>query len=253
MSRDLESGDSGNSVDQPASDASERAEAEWLLARETNPAAPAPSPQAAAEYVELEHMLATLPDPRSDHSWHDEVLKKALASPDEVKGEMLRPTPAARRAWWKRSATRWGGGAAAAAAAAAAAIVVVGLRAEKRTSREESEVAVAPSYEGGVRGDSERLSGISASGPKGELRVFRKASLTATGYLVARCVPSEVRCKEKGNELVLSISLEEPGYYYVVSADRAVTGADDATLEEFQQAARRQGLKVRTSPDYRRR
>jgi hypothetical protein len=251
MSRDLESGDSGNSVDQPASDASERAEAEWLLARETNPAAPAPSPQAASEYVELEHMLATLPDPRSDHSWHDEVLKKALASPDEVKGGMLRPTPAARRAWWKRSATRWGGGAA--AAAAAAAIVVVGLRAEKRTTGENSEVAVDVSYEGGVRGDSERLSSIIARGPKGELRVFRKASLTATGYLVARCVPSEVRCKEKGNELVLSISLEEPGHYYVVSADRAVTGADDATLEEFQQAARRQGLKVRTSPEYRRR
>jgi len=56
-----------------------RTESEWLLARELDPSTPAPSPEIAADYAELEDLLSSLPPCALDDSWQEHVLRAASA------------------------------------------------------------------------------------------------------------------------------------------------------------------------------
>ena len=85
-------------VDAPFADDAERAEADWLLAREINPAARPPSAKIANEYAELEDLLGNLPEGPPDDSWHDAVSRIASSSAPSV------------RPWWRRAAARWATG-----------------------------------------------------------------------------------------------------------------------------------------------
>ena len=78
-----------------------QAEASWLLAREIDPGAPAPSPQIAADYAELEELLGSLPSGPCDASWHDDVLRAVSdhgAAPCRSDGAMHEFMEAARTA-----------------------------------------------------------------------------------------------------------------------------------------------------------
>jgi len=100
----------GNSLDdltdQAYSDADERAESAWLLARERDPAALPPSARIASDYAELEELLEDLPAGPTDERWQDEVL------------QAVRSAPRAPQLRWYGSLLRWllGGGLVAAAA-----------------------------------------------------------------------------------------------------------------------------------------
>jgi hypothetical protein len=67
-------------VDAPFIDDDERAESEWLLARDHDPAAQAPSSMLASDYAELEGLLGNLPAGVADESWHEDVLRAAVSS-----------------------------------------------------------------------------------------------------------------------------------------------------------------------------
>jgi hypothetical protein len=67
-------------VDAPFIDDDERAESEWLLARDNDPDARAPSSEIASDYAEIEDLLGNLPTGIADEVWHDEVLRAAIAS-----------------------------------------------------------------------------------------------------------------------------------------------------------------------------
>lgn len=69
----------------PFSNEEERAEFDWLVARETDPDAPAPTARTAAEYADLENWLGDIPSPPLDDAWHDQVLHRArdMSMPSE--------------------------------------------------------------------------------------------------------------------------------------------------------------------------
>jgi hypothetical protein len=70
-------------ADTPFLDDAERAESDWLLARDSDRWAPAPSSKIASDHAELEDLLGDLPLGPADPSWQEEVLRTAaaLASP----------------------------------------------------------------------------------------------------------------------------------------------------------------------------
>jgi hypothetical protein len=190
-----------DSRDDAPPSASERAESDWLLAREHDPSAVAPSAAVARDYAELEGMLATLPPGLPDDPWKDEVRKAAaaLAEPPLL--------------WWRRRVFRWTLGAGVAAAAAAAILVWV-LR---PPAAPESELTVAIHRVGGVRSGPEavrigdRLTVEAHPRDAAELRVYR-----LDGSLVARC-PSGPGCARAApGELLIEGTLDAPGRYRVV-------------------------------------
>lgn len=249
MSRDLDSNGMGGAFDEPSAEHSERAEAEWLLAREKNPAAPPPSAAVAREHEELETLLGSMPDGPSDQSWHDEVLKKAMAKPSEEEslgnGQILPLASPARRPWWKRAAALWAtGGAATAIAAAAVLTLTVFSQGPTGTGTSGDGLMIATITEGGVRGETERPAALEIESAKGDLRIFRKASPTSTSYEVARCSAAGDRCKALGDKLAFRVTLEQPGLYQVVWAERTVANTDGGTLEAFERAASDQKIKV---------
>ena len=67
-------------IDAPFIDGDERAESEWLLARDSDPAARAPSSEIASDYAEIDDLLGDLSTGISDEIWHGEVLRAAAAS-----------------------------------------------------------------------------------------------------------------------------------------------------------------------------
>ncbi len=67
-------------VDAPFIDDDERAESEWLLARDNDRDARAPSTEIASDYAEIDDLLGALSTENSDEIWHDEVLRAAVAS-----------------------------------------------------------------------------------------------------------------------------------------------------------------------------
>lgn len=144
-------------LDQLPADPQDRAEAEWLLARERGEIDVAPpSAQLAQEHGELAELLGTLPVGKPDRSWQADVLRlideaegrkasEAASETSSAPSEAATPagtaetpdstpaptvTPAAQApviplAWWRRSAVRI---TAAGATAAAAAVAVLLLR-----------------------------------------------------------------------------------------------------------------------------
>jgi hypothetical protein len=215
-------------VDAPFLDDAERAESAWLLARERDPGAPAPSPKLARDHAELDDLLGDLPLGPPDESWHDEVLRRATSSVTP-----LRP-------WWRRPAVRWVTGGALAAAAAAVALLVL----RPRPRADELEIAIR-------RGELARGLGEAAVGdrliirahPRGpsELRVYR-----ADGPLVARC-PDGPGCTTKAQgEHAIDVELEAPVLYHVILVVGASAPLSDGTMDAYLEAARAANARVVT-------
>jgi hypothetical protein len=188
-------------------DDDERAEAEWLLARERDPSAPAPSPQLAAEHEELQGLLATLPEAPRDDSWRDAILKQVRAS--------LPKSPPAPPAWWRRRWLQWsmGGGLAAVAAAAVALLL---LQAQPSAPELEFAFRDGPNVREAVRGQEQANVGqqlIVTARPRGiaELRVFR-----SNGEMIARCPGGPACTVAPPGELKIEVSIDGPGRYHVI-------------------------------------
>lgn len=248
------------SFDHPPEDERVRAEAEWLLARESNPEAPPPSAQAASDYAELEDLLRTLPEGPPDDSWHAEVLRQLAATPaaeerqlsaapaaEELgNGAASKQPPAAAAVkpqpppWWRRSAFHWGLGGAFAAAAVAAIVLL--LRPPSPPA-EPRAIAIAVVQRAAVRsssgkyavGDRIRVTAISQEKEHGDLRIFRSDGTSSS--LIARC-PGELACKAAGGEqLVLDLTLQAPGRYFAILAEGKGIISPDASMNDFLDAA----------------
>lgn len=210
-------------VDAPYLDDAERAESEWLRARERDPHAPAPSPQIPRDHARLEHVLGNLAVEATDESWHDEVLKLAAAS-----------TATAPRRWWQWPAFRWG----AIAATTAAAAVVVLLLLRPRTTAPDRELELEIRRGSVVRGDTREAAVgdhlIIRTRPRGasELRVYR-----ADGPLVARC-PGGPACTNSAADLyAIDLVLSAPVRYEVILVVGANAAPPESTLDDFVNAA----------------
>ncbi len=230
-------------------DAVERAESAWLLAREHDPGAPAPSPAIAREYAELEDLLGDLPPGSSDESWQEEVSRLAMAS--------AAPAPPPRR----RRVYRWALAGTLAAAAAVAAVVLLFPRPDPRAPAGELEVVIHTGD--AVRGDVGRLhwrgdglggdSTEAAVGDRlivrarprarGELRVYR-----AGGTLVARC-PGGPGCTVSGDGgHSIEVRLEAPVPHHVILVVGMTGDLPGATMEAYLDAARAANARIVIHP-----
>lgn len=219
----------GDLVDAPFIDEEERAEAAWLLARDADPAAPAPSESIAKDYEHLEDMLGDLPAGPLDDRWQDEVLKAAAS----------RVSPAQRR--W-RPIHAWVTGGAIAAAAAFAVILL-------RPGLPELEVAIRHGNEV-VRGHDKVVVGdhlvveAHVKNGAGDLRVFE-----ANGMPVAQC-PGGPGCRHASHDhYAIDFALEKlvPYQVILVVGDAAVVaGLPDGTMQAFLRAASASDVRVVT-------
>ncbi len=248
MSRDLDADEMNGTFSEPSPDERERREADWLLARERGLSTAPPSAETARDYEELEHLFATLPEAKTDQSWHDEVLRKAMAVPESAMkapdGAAPLPPSRTRRPWWRGAPLRWAAGALATASAAAAILFATVL---PRTAAV-AEIVMKPSkYEPDIRGIEARPSELTVQSPRGELRVFRRVPGSTKATMVARCHPGSEQCKDNGKELIFVVPIHEPGEYAAVSVDGPLNVPDNATMEEFRQAAKKQKLQPHQS------
>jgi len=217
----------GDLADAPFLDDAERAESEWLLARENDASAPAPSSKIASDYVEIEDLLGNLPSGPSDETWQDEVLRAIASSAS--------PSPP----WWRRPIVRWAMGGTLVTAAAAAVLL---LRPRPRAS----ELEVAILHDGATRSDSKevvvgdqlvvraRLRGT------GDLRVFRSG-----GTLVAKCPDGPGCTASTHGEQAIEITLDAPVRYQVI----LVVGMEDdtapnSTMDAYLDAARAANARI---------
>lgn len=224
-------GDPHDLAGAPFLDDAERAEADWLVARDRDPTTPAPSPKIARDYAELDELLGSLPAGPSDERWHDEVLRLARAS-------VTPPRP-----WWRRLAVRWTAGLAFAGAAAAA--IALMLRPPQPAG---GELQVAIHHGDETRGDAreaavgDRL--VVRARPRGpsELRVYR-----VDGPLVARC-PAGPGCTTAApDEHAVEITLEAPVQHHVILVVGASAPLPEGTMNAYLDAARAAGARVVTS------
>lgn len=219
--------DTDDLADAPFLDDAERAESEWLLARENDPGAPAPTSMLVREHAELESLLGTLPPGSTDESWHDEVLRLASSS----------TTPLRPRA--RRPAYRW---AMAGTLVAVAAVAVLMLRPRPRAD----ELEVAIRHGDHVRGDSseavvgDHLIIRARPGGPSDLRVYR-----GNGTLVARCPDGPGCITPVRGEHAIEITFDAPVQYYVI----LVVGRTDlpaATMDAYLDAARAANVRIVT-------
>jgi len=226
-------------VDAPFIDEQERAESAWLLARERDPHAPAPSLQIAGEYAELEDLLGRLPSAPADESWHDDVLRAASASTPSASVASASAPPSRRR--WSRTVM---GSAVAGGVLAAAAVGVLMLRPHPAA---ELEVAVRHVRES--RGDStetlvgDQLTVTARTREAGELRVYR-----AGGTLVARC-PDGPGCRTSApGAYAIEVTLDTPVQYRVILVVGTGGVRPDGTMDMYLDAARAAGARIVTHP-----
>jgi len=217
----------------PGSDA-ERAESAWLLARDHDPFAPAPSPQIAGEYGEIEDLLRTLP-PGPDDGWQAEVLRAASA---------LAPSSRPRR---RASRVLWGMGG---AIAAVAVVVVVVLH--PRPAGDELDVAIR--HVDKTRGDSgqvvigDQLIVRAPAAPderdprdpraQRALRVFR------SGAPVAWCPGGPGCTTAHDGAQVIDLTLDAPVRYQVLLVVGMPQRPRDDTLEAYLDAARAANARI---------
>jgi hypothetical protein len=218
----------------PVSANAERTESAWLLAREHDPRAPAPSAEIAADYAELEELLSTLSPGPLDERWLEDVLRAASAA-----------TPALRsRPWWRTTISRWVMG----GALATAAITVMWLRPPRA-----SEPVSEPAIEVAIRHTSVTRSGpdevvigdqlVVTTRPRkaGDLRVYR-----SDGTLIAKC-PNGPGCKAGSHgEQRIEITLDAPLQYQVILADGMNEALPDGTLDVYEEAARAVNARITT-------
>jgi hypothetical protein len=226
-STDLEADDL---IDAPFLDEAERAESAWLLARENDSGAPAPSLKIGRDHDELEDLLTNLPMGPPDESWHDEVLRLAAS--------LGRPSRSRQR----RRIYRW---ALAGTFVAAAAMAVVVLRPRPRA--DELEVVVRSGDP--ARGDAkdatvgDRL--IIRARPRGvsDLRVYR-----ADGVLVARC-PGGPGCTMPAHgDHSIEIRLDAPVQYHVILIVGMTGNLPIGTMDAYLAAARAANARIITYP-----
>jgi hypothetical protein len=201
----------------PFRDDRERAEAAWLLARDLDPTAAAPSPELAADHAELADLLASLPAGDGDERWQADVLRAARAM------------SAPRRPWWRTAAARW----TAAGALAAAAGVALVVRAPHAAVLE-----IAVRHRGTSRGSDTAALGdrlVITARPErtGDLRVYR-----ADGVLVARC-PGGPTCPTGAPDpLVVELTLDAPVSYQVILVDQLDAALPGGAMDVYVDAAR---------------
>jgi len=206
-----------------------RAESAWLLARENDPSAPPPSPEIAADYAELEDLLASLPSAPPDDHWKDQVLWAARA---------LSP-----RQRWRTTIFSWilGGGLAAAAAAIVwmllphAPELAVAVRHLRKTRGRLGDVVVGDQLVVTVRPQT-----------VGDLRVYRLDR--SEGALVARC-PNGPGCTGGSHgEQTLELTLDAPVQYQVIFVDGATDDPPDGTKDAYLEAARARKARIISYP-----
>jgi hypothetical protein len=218
------SGDDEAEPLEPFEDDAERAEYDWLIARERDPAAAAPSTEIASEYAEIEKLLAALPIGAPDDGWQDEVLEQ----PGPVRrSPPARPSPIP---WWRRKLVQWTMGGVGLAVAAAAGLILL--------LRNPQELDVSVHSGGKMRGNDEAAVGdqlvITArpSGP-GDLRVYR-----SDGALVARCPGSTACTIRTSGEYDITVPLDAPVQYHVILVLGGPGAMPDGSLDTFLDAAR---------------
>jgi hypothetical protein len=247
----------------PYRDDAERAEVEWLLAREADPAAPAPSPELAHEYAVLEDLLGKIPVGASDDErWHDEVLRLAT-KPATVTPEAPRldAKPAAtvtpidqtrrRRRTWIVSGL---------AVAAAAGVLLFLARDRSGPDGYASELAMnelritenLPDGTRRTRGASHNAAAPDVSDlpvntelvvdarPSGsaDIRIYR-----SDGKLVAQC-PNGPQCQPIGDRFQIRLVLTGRGDYDVIQAVGIAPLPASLSLVEFLDAAHKAGADV---------
>jgi hypothetical protein len=212
---------------EPFRDDAERAESEWLLARDRDPKAPAPSSKIASDYAEMEELLRDLPSGVPHQSWHDDVLQAASSLPRT-------------RPWWRRTAPRLTMGASLVAAAAIVVLVLV-----PRPPAAELEVTVR--RPGAMRGSKEAVVGdhlvvTARPGRNGDLRVFR-----SDGTLLARC-PAGPSCESVTDGVyILDVVLDAPLRYHVILVSgTSAPMSGTVTMDEYLTALRATNARVVT-------
>jgi hypothetical protein len=213
-------------VDLPFPDAAMRAESEWLIERDRNPGAPAPSPAIAREYAEIEDLLHAMPPGLSDPSWQDDVLREAAAS--------AAPTRRSRR----RAAWLVAGGL---VPAAAAAVFWLRPAAAQNLTVEFQKVAVTRSDPNEhVVGD--RLTVHARSRGAGDLRIYRDG-----GVLVAKCPNGGAVCTATTDHYTIELTFKVPGHYEVYFAP--ISGAPEPK-DEFINAVIEAKLQLDNSHEF---
>lgn len=218
----------------PLVDADERAETEWLLARDRDPHAPPPSAEIASDYAQLEHLLTTLPTAVDDERWQDEVLAAARApAPQEVASD--RPAASTTRMRPRRWALI-GGAVAAAAAVALFAVTRPGPVPELIVTTREATLVrgteVAVGHHLIVRVRSRRHA---------ELRVYR-----GHDALLLRCPGAD--CAERDGGWQVELELGSPGLHYVLLVVGDLDAAPDLSMDDYLSAARTAGVRVIVHP-----
>jgi len=211
-------------ADAPFLDDAERAESRWLLARESDPGAPAPSAELAADYAEIEDLLGSLPSDGSDEGWQEDVWRAVAAA----------ALPS--RPGWRATMFRW---ALRGAMAVPAAIVVWWLIPRPTPLPPVPELEVVFYHPGTTRSApdehvvGDRLVVTARPRKAGDLRIYR-----ADGILVARC-PRGPGCKgESPGALTIDVTLDAPVQYQVILADGLTDAPLEAVMDVYLAAAR---------------
>lgn len=208
-------GDAEDLAKAPFLDDEERAEFEWLLARDKDPATPAPSSEIASDYRRIGDLLASMPAGRYVPGWQEEVLRKAAT--------LTVP-------WWRRPMFRWTAGGATALAAATAALLIL-----IRRPAPELEVAIrhgnqARSSDDAVLGDHL----IITARPRGlgDLRVFGSNS-----KLVASCPRGPGCMISTAGAYTLELALGAPATYHVILVVGLSNAPEGGTMDAYLDAA----------------
>jgi hypothetical protein len=202
----------------PFTSDAKRAESAWLLAREHDPTALAPTSEIAADYAQIEDLLGSLPSGPSDGAWHAELLRAA-----SVSARRSRP-------WWRRRPSWWVMGGAFAAATAAIVALWISL------PRSPLQVAIHPTRVNRNAPDEVAVGDqlIVTARPRkaGDLRVYR-----SDGKLIARC-PNGSGCRAGSHgEQIIEITLDAPAQYQVILVDDVSDALPDGAMDVYVDAA----------------
>lgn len=234
--------------DQLPSDPQDRAEVEWLLAREENPDAPPPNAALAQEHAELAHMLDTLPVGKPDRGWHDDVLRlidEEEAAKAAAPAATKEPAPLATITtlpWWRRTAVRISAAGTAVAAAAATTMVLMS------SGGPVFKLGITTADNVVVRGSSESVeervlavgkmySIVSEGSYDGEveIRIFRREESSS---VVKMCDQAATRCMANEKAPILKIKPSSPGKYIAVAIKGKSALPENATLKQFRAEAK---------------